>query len=127
MAAQSIASTKSIDNSIDSTGVRMVESIPILDTSEFKYYANIENLAPKWAYPPEDICWGGGSVGDNTLKAAAAAKTTGVMAMSITLRYQRRVDRSGREGSSLSPGLLSFSIFSENFKTGSLEYLQLIY
>jgi hypothetical protein len=37
MAAQSIAPTKSIDNSIDSTGVRMVESIPILDTSDSTY------------------------------------------------------------------------------------------
>jgi hypothetical protein len=33
MAAQSIATAKIIDNSIGSTGVRMVESIPILDTS----------------------------------------------------------------------------------------------
>jgi hypothetical protein len=43
MAAQSIAPAKIIDNSIGSTGVRMVESVPILDTSDVVY--NLGNEA----------------------------------------------------------------------------------
>jgi hypothetical protein len=37
MAAQSIAPSKITDNPIGSAGVRMVESVPILDTSDEKY------------------------------------------------------------------------------------------
>jgi hypothetical protein len=37
VAAQSIAASEIAENSIGSAGVRMVESVPILDTSEQKY------------------------------------------------------------------------------------------
>jgi hypothetical protein len=37
VAAQSIASSEIAETSIGSAGVRMVESVPILDTSEFQY------------------------------------------------------------------------------------------
>jgi hypothetical protein len=38
MAGESIAASKITDKSIGSAGVRMVKSISILDTSEFKYF-----------------------------------------------------------------------------------------
>jgi hypothetical protein len=37
VAAQFIAASEIAENSIGSAGVRMVESVPILDTSDFSY------------------------------------------------------------------------------------------
>jgi hypothetical protein len=38
MAAQSIAASRIADNPIGSAGVCMVESVPILDTSDFNHF-----------------------------------------------------------------------------------------